>query len=151
MIRKLVRVITVASAISLGGCSASDDSPTRPPVPDLSAATTAISSAVVTILGAQVITNGAVLVVPPGALPIGTEVSVSVWSSGSETHYEVDLGAPATFLPAILTIQAPQGVQASLFARNAGTWTLMGTSLTGVFTRPLSASASFKTDLDEIY
>lgn len=120
-------------------------------VPDVAAATTSSSSAVVNILGAQVIASGAVLVVPPGALPIGTEVSVSVWSFGPETYYDVDLGSLTTFLPAILTIHAPEGIEASLFAKSGGTWTHIGTSLTGVFTRPLSASASFKTDLDEIY
>lgn len=148
---KLSLVIALGSAIGLSACSPADESPVAPTIQEATPALTASSSAVVGILGAGISTGGAVLLVPPGALPIGTVVSISVWSFGPETHYDVELGASATFLPAILTIHSVSGVRTSLYSMNGGAWSLVETSLTGVLTRPLSASASLKTDFDEAF
>jgi hypothetical protein len=152
VIRKLIVLFAFAGTVVLGGCSSSEDFPLAPPVIE-EAAPVATAQSVVTvgILGAQSSVGGAVLVVPPGALPIGTQVALSVWSSDGETFFEVDFGGAASFVPSVLTIHALGGGPTSLYANAGFGWSLVQTSLTGVFTRPLSAAASFKTsdDTDE--
>lgn len=150
MIRKVASFIAIAGAFSLTGCSSSDNSPFAPSVPETAPVATAQSVATVGLLGAQVAVDGALLVVPPGALPVGTQVRLNVWSFGPETHYDVDLGGGSSFLPAILTINAAGEGQVSLLAKTGGTWNLIATSLSGLFTHPLSAAASLKTTRDDL-
>jgi len=90
------------------------------------------------------------LVVPAGALPLGTQVRLNVWSFGPETHYEVDLGNVPGFLPSVLTINTAGQGNVLLFAKNDGVWDLIATSLSGVFVHPLSVACSLKTTRDDI-
>jgi hypothetical protein len=97
-------------------------------------------------LGATVAAGGAVLVVPAGAFPVGTQVLLTVSSTGSDVLYSADFGGASSFLPSILTINAAG--KTKLFGAAAGGWILLQTNLSGVFAQPLTVASSFKTSDD---
>lgn len=150
MKRKLASLVALAIAVGLAGCSSSDDSPLAPAVPSLEAVATAQSVATVGLLGARVAVDGAVLVVPAGALPLGTQVSLNVWSFGPETHYDVDLGGAPAFLPSVLTINTSGQGQVTLLAKDGEIWDVVATTLSGVFVHPLQVACSLKTTRDDL-
>ena len=149
MIRKLFPLISVLGAIGLAGCSGSEESLLGPLAPETAPIETAQSTATVGLLGARLAAGGAVLLVPPSAFPVGTEVVLSVTLSGTETFYSVDFGGASSLLPAVLTINSFAG-HTVLFADTEHGWIELGVRLNGVFTQPLSVACSFKTS-DDVY